>query len=136
MPQIHPPIIPFAFPFQNSSYQQQAHNLELASMFQISKSESEELLYLPSKNGQVWLIKNLLRAKVDINALNAEGLSSFHLAVIEGNIEVTKLLISQGAKMGIKSFTLPIHYILQQANKCAFKVIVHHCFRETYYQIF
>ena len=82
-------------------------------MFQISKSESEELLYLPSKNGQVWLIKNLLRAKVDINALNAEGLSSFHLAVIEGNIELTKLLISQGTNIAIKDSkwgSSPLHY--------------------------
>ena len=47
-------------------------------------------------------LKNLLKAYTDINALNAEGLSSFHLAVIEGNIELTKLLISQGTNIAIK----------------------------------
>ena len=71
-------------------------------MLEFSKKEGEELLHLASKNGQVYLIKNLLRAKVDINALNAEGLSSLHWAVINGNIEVTKLLIEKGANIEIK----------------------------------
>ena len=71
-------------------------------MLEISKRKKEELLHLATKNGQVSLIKNLLKTKVDINALNAEGLSPLHLAVIEGNIEVTNLLISEGANIEIK----------------------------------
>ena len=71
-------------------------------MLQISKLETEQLLHLACKNGQLSLIKNLLKARVDINALNADGLSPLHLAVIQGNIEVTKLLISQGTDIAIK----------------------------------
>ena len=56
-------------------------------MLEISKRKREELLHLATKNGQVSLIKTLLKARVDINALNVEGLSPLHLAAIEGNIE-------------------------------------------------
>ena len=68
-------------------------------MLELSKKEGEDLLLLACKNGQVTLIKNLLKAKVDINALNSEGLSSLHLAVIKGNIAVMNLLIKQGANI-------------------------------------
>ena len=71
-------------------------------MLEISKREAQDLFHLACKNGQVTLIKNLLKAKVDINALDTEGLSSLHWAAIEGNIEVTKLLISEGANIEIK----------------------------------
>ena len=59
----------------------------------------------------------LLRANVDINALNAEGLSSLHLAVIEGNIEVTKLLISQCTKIAMQSKTQNGDQVLYFTNR-------------------
>ena len=71
-------------------------------MLQINNREREELLQFACKNGQISLIRNLLKDNVDINALNAKGLSPLHLAVIEGNIEVTKLLISEGANIEIR----------------------------------
>ena len=71
-------------------------------MLKLSKKEGEDLLHLAGKNGQVTLIKNLLKAKVDINVLNSEGLSSLHWAVIKGNLEVTQLLIREGANIEIK----------------------------------
>ena len=71
-------------------------------MLEFSKREAEDLFHLACKNGQVTLIKNLLKAKVDINALDTEGLSSLHWAAIIGNAEVTKLLISEGANIEIK----------------------------------
>ena len=58
-------------------------------MLQLRKREGEDLLHLACKNGQVTLIKNLLKANVDINTLSAEGLSPLHWAVFNGNLEVT-----------------------------------------------
>ena len=76
-------------------------------MLGISKREAEDLLHLACKNGQLSLIKNLLKAKVNINALDSKGKSSLDLAVIEGNIAVTNLLISEGANIEMKdSFAL------------------------------
>ena len=71
-------------------------------MLELTKKEGEDLLHLACKNGQVTLIKNLLKAKVDINAFNFEGLSALHWAVIKGNVEVTRLLIREGANIEIK----------------------------------
>ena len=59
-------------------------------MLEISKRETQELFHLACKNGQVTLIKNLLKAKVDISALNAEGFSPLHSAVIAGETKVTR----------------------------------------------
>ena len=73
-------------------------------MLQLRKREGEDLLHLACKNGQVTLIKNLLKANVDINALSAEGLSPLHGAAIIGNLEVTKLLIREGADIENKDF--------------------------------
>ena len=39
-------------------------------MLEFSKREAEELFHLACKNGQMTLIKNLLKAKVEINAWN------------------------------------------------------------------
>ena len=88
-------------------------------MLEISKRKREELLHLATKNGQVSLIKTLLKARVDINALNVEGLSPLHLAAIEGNIEVTKLLISEGANIEVtdsKWGSSPLLYACQNGR--------------------
>ena len=71
-------------------------------MLELSKTEGEDLLHLACKNGQVTLIKSLLKANVDVNVLSSEGLSPLHWAVIKGNLEVTKLLIREGANIEIK----------------------------------
>ena len=71
-------------------------------MLELSKKDGEDLLHLACKNGQVTLIKNLLNAKVDINAMSAQGLSPLHWAVIKGNLEVTQLLIREGANIELK----------------------------------
>ena len=71
-------------------------------MLGISKRQAEDLLHMACKNGQLSLIKSLLKAKLNINAMNSEGLSPLHLAVIEGNIEVTNLLISEGVNIELK----------------------------------
>ena len=88
-------------------------------MLQINNREREELLHFACKNGQISLIRNLLKDIVDINALNAKGLTPLHLTVIEGNIEVTKLLISEGANIEIKdsrSKSSPLLYACQNGR--------------------
>ena len=71
-------------------------------MLELSKKDGEDLLHLACKNGQVTLIKNLLNAKLDINAMSAQELSPLRWAVIKGNLEVTQLLIREGANIELK----------------------------------
>ena len=88
-------------------------------MLKINNREREELLHLACKNGQFLLIKNLLKAKVDIDAFNTEGLSPLHIAVIKGNIEVAKLLISEGASIDLndsKWGSSPLLYACQNGR--------------------
>ena len=96
-------------------------------MLQINNREREELLHFACKNGQISLIRNLLKDNVDINALNAKGLSPLHLAVIEGNIEVTKLLISEGANIEVtdsKWGSSPLLYACQNGRTKIVKLLV------------
>ena len=88
-------------------------------MLGISKRQAEDLLHMACKNGQLSLIKNLLKAKVNINAMNAEGLSPLHMAVIEGNIEVANLLISEGTNIELKDSkygSTPLLYACQNGR--------------------
>ena len=39
---------------------------------------------------------------MDINSMNKQGLSPLHVAAINGNIEVTELLINEGADIELK----------------------------------
>ena len=111
----------FRFPVLDSNKQPRA------SMLQINNREREELLHFACKNGQISLIRNLLKDNVDINALNAKGLSPLHLAVIEGNIEVTKLLISEGANIEVtdsKWGSSPLLYACQNGRTKIVKLLV------------
>ena len=96
-------------------------------MLEISRREAEDLLHLACKNGQVSLIKNLLKAKVNINAMNAKGLSPLHLAAIEGNIAVTNLLISEGANIEMKDSkwgSSPLLYACQNGRTKIVKILL------------
>ena len=111
----------FRFPVLESNKQQRA------SMLQINNKEREELLHLACQNGQFSLIKNLLKAKVDIDAFNTEGLSPLHIAVIKGNIEVAKLLISEGASIDLndsKWGSSPLLYACQNGRTKIVKMLL------------
>ena len=63
-------------------------------MYELMKEQKENLLHLACENGQIHLIKTLLKQKVNIDAMNSEGFSPLHVAAIKGNFEVTILLLS------------------------------------------
>ena len=96
-------------------------------MLGISKRQAEDLLHMACKNGQLSLIKNLLKSKVDINSMNAEGLSPLHLAVIEGHIELTNLLINKGANIEMKDLkwgSSPLLYACQNGRTKILKMLL------------
>ena len=96
-------------------------------MLELSQRDGEDLLHSACKNGQSLLVKNLLKAKVNINALDSEGLSPLHLAVIEGHIEVTNLLINEGANIEIKDLkcgSSPLLYACQNGRLKIVKILL------------
>ena len=98
-----------------------------STMLEFSQREGEVLLHSACKNSQISLIKNLLKTKVNINALDSEGLSPLHLAVIEGNIAVTNLLIDEGANIEIKDSqwkSSPLLYACQNGRLKIVKLLL------------
>ena len=88
-------------------------------MLQLTNKEKEDLLHLACENSQISLIKTLLKCNVNINSMNAEGLSPLHLAAIKGDIEVTKLLINEGADIELKDSkhgSTPLLYACQNGR--------------------
>ena len=98
-----------------------------STMLELSQRDRESLLHSACKNGQISLIKNLLKAKVNINALDSKGKSSLHLAVIEGNISVTNLLINEGANIELKDSkygSSPLLYACQNGRIKIVKILL------------
>ena len=71
-------------------------------MMELINKENENPLHLACENSQIHLIKSLLVSNTNINSMNTQGLSPLHVAVIKGNVEVTELLINEGADIELK----------------------------------
>ena len=84
-------------------------------MLQLTNKEKEDLLHLACENSQISLIKTLLKCNVNTNSINAKGLSPLHVAAINGNVEVTRLLVNEGANLEMKD------------SKCGSSPFLHAC---------
>ena len=94
---------------------------------ELSNKAKENLLHLACENGQIHLIKTLLKQKVNIDAKNSEGFSPIHVAAIKGNFEVTKLLLNDGANIEMKDDkrkSTPFLYACQNGRTKIAKLLI------------
>ena len=61
------------------------------------------LLYYSIATGNVEIVKILVNAKADINAVGANGYTPLMMAVVTGHIEIVKILLDAGADISIKN---------------------------------
>jgi ankyrin repeat protein len=80
-------------------------NLIIKSPVKSNLEESFQLIsqYLdPTKRFVNTVMNSLLEKGVDINAINSDGNTALHLAVLNGNLEMVNFLLNHGAKFDIK----------------------------------
>ncbi len=80
-----------------------------------------------TKRGDLAAVKSLLKDGADPNAALGDGLSALHLAAAEGNLEIAKVLLSAGAKVGSKTrlggYT-PLHLASQGAHATVVRALL------------
>jgi ankyrin repeat protein len=65
-------------------------------------SENLNLLYIGLLSGDLKLIKKILEVEnIEINAAIDQGKTALHIASLDGNLELVKFLVSQGADINV-----------------------------------
>ncbi|XP_071845223.1 uncharacterized protein [Apostichopus japonicus] len=62
-------------------------------------NQDEQELHETSRNGDLNMVKELIRNKINVNALDEKLRSPLHLAAGQGHVDVIKTLLSAGAKI-------------------------------------
>ncbi|GFQ79999.1 hypothetical protein TNCT_188471 [Trichonephila clavata] len=112
--------------------------------FKLDSSLKEKtVLHLAVSKGHLELTKYLIAQNVDVNAANDAGLTSVHLAVINGHKNILQILLDAGAyydsrdKLNRKPVQLACNYSIEKALKateklftCKFPIDVELCIED------
>jgi ankyrin repeat protein len=85
----------------------------------LKKADRGRLLGQAALDRNVELIKDYINYGADVNESNSEGLTPLHIAVMEGQVEIVKTLLSLGAYAHIKTderVPTPCELALQNNN--------------------
>ena len=64
--------------------------------------EGNLLIHLACRFNNICLVEKLLELNLDWNVVNRHSLNALKIAVIEGNVEIVKLLLEAGVRVGEK----------------------------------
>ena len=84
-------------------------------------------LLLASQFNRIAIVEKLLSHGADVNDVEADrGLTSFHAATIEENVEIMKMLVDHGASVetAAYNFAMPIHEAASQGSLEALVIIL------------
>lgn len=85
----------------------------------LKKADRGRFLGQATLDGNAELIKDYIKYGADVNESNSEGLTPLHIAVMEGQVEIAKILLSLGAYAHIKTderVPTPCELALQNNN--------------------
>lgn len=88
--------------------------------------EEQTALHIASMVGSFMIVKRLAEGGADVNAQDAQGITSLALAVTPGHVDVVKYLVEKGAEVNLachKGFS-PLHLAAQEGHMEIAKALV------------